>query len=57
MHIGFGIMGGLNQAQAHAQFVSNVVDHGMNIQARSRRRASPADLRRLRRVIERPRAA
>jgi gamma-glutamyltranspeptidase/glutathione hydrolase len=32
-HIGFGIMGGLNQAQAHAQFVSNVVDHGMNIQA------------------------
>jgi gamma-glutamyltranspeptidase/glutathione hydrolase len=30
--IGFGIMGGLNQAQAHAQFVSNVVDHGMNIQ-------------------------
>jgi len=33
MHIGFGIMGGLNQAQAHAQFVSNVVDHEMNIQA------------------------
>jgi gamma-glutamyltranspeptidase/glutathione hydrolase len=32
MHIGFGIMGGLNQAQAHAQFVSNIVDHGMNIQ-------------------------
>jgi gamma-glutamyltranspeptidase/glutathione hydrolase len=32
-HAGFGIMGGLNQAQAHAQFVSNVVDHGMNIQA------------------------
>jgi gamma-glutamyltranspeptidase/glutathione hydrolase len=32
-HIGFGIMGGLNQAQAHAQFVSNIVDHGMNIQA------------------------
>jgi len=32
-HVGFGIMGGLNQAQAHAQFVSNVVDHGMNIQA------------------------
>ena len=31
--IGFGIMGGWNQAQAHAQFVSNVVDHGMNIQA------------------------
>ncbi|HXR97737.1 MAG TPA: gamma-glutamyltransferase [Terriglobales bacterium] len=33
LHMGFGIMGGLNQAQAHAQFVSNVVDHGMNIQA------------------------
>ena len=33
IHIGFGIMGGLNQAQAHAQFVSNVADHGMNIQA------------------------
>jgi gamma-glutamyltranspeptidase/glutathione hydrolase len=31
-HMGFGIMGGLNQAQAHAQFVSNIVDHGMNIQ-------------------------
>src|SRR6202030_1658598 len=31
--IAFGIMGGFNQAQAHAQFVSNVVDHGMNIQA------------------------
>jgi gamma-glutamyltranspeptidase/glutathione hydrolase len=31
-HIGFGIMGGANQAQAHAQFVSNVVDHGMNLQ-------------------------
>jgi gamma-glutamyltranspeptidase/glutathione hydrolase len=33
LHMGFGIMGGLNQAQAHAQFVSNVVDHGMNIQS------------------------
>lgn len=30
--IAFGIMGGFNQAQAHAQFVSNVVDLGMNIQ-------------------------
>jgi gamma-glutamyltranspeptidase/glutathione hydrolase len=30
--IGFGIMGGFNQAQAHAQFVSNVADFGMNIQ-------------------------
>lgn len=33
LHAGFGIMGGANQAQAHAQFVSNVVDYGMNIQA------------------------
>jgi gamma-glutamyltranspeptidase/glutathione hydrolase len=32
IHIGFGIMGGMNQTPAHAQFVSNVVDHGMNIQ-------------------------
>jgi gamma-glutamyltranspeptidase/glutathione hydrolase len=30
--IGFGIMGGWNQGQAHAQFVSNIVDHGMTIQ-------------------------
>ena len=30
--IGFGIMGGWNQAQAHAQFVSNIVDHGFTIQ-------------------------
>jgi gamma-glutamyltranspeptidase/glutathione hydrolase len=29
----FGIMGGWNQSQAHVQFISNVVDHGMNIQA------------------------
>jgi len=33
LHIGFGIMMGLNQPQAHAQFVSNLVDYGMNIQA------------------------
>jgi gamma-glutamyltranspeptidase/glutathione hydrolase len=32
VRIGFGIMGGWNQAQAHAQFVSNVVDFGMNLQ-------------------------
>jgi gamma-glutamyltranspeptidase/glutathione hydrolase len=32
-HIGFGIMGGANQPLAHAQFVSNFVDYGMNIQA------------------------
>jgi gamma-glutamyltranspeptidase/glutathione hydrolase len=30
--IAFGIMGGFNQAQAHAQFISNVVDFGLNIQ-------------------------
>jgi gamma-glutamyltranspeptidase/glutathione hydrolase len=33
VRISFGIMGGWNQAQAHAQFVSNIVDFGMNIQA------------------------
>ncbi len=32
-HIGFGIMGGSNQPLAHAQFVSNIVDYGMHIQA------------------------
>ena len=32
-HIGFGIMGGANQPLAHAQFVSNLVDYGMNLQA------------------------
>ncbi len=31
-HIGFGIMGGANQPVAHAQFVSNIADYGMNIQ-------------------------
>jgi len=29
---GFGIMGGANQPLAHAQFVSNVIDYGMNLQ-------------------------
>lgn len=33
VRIAFGIMGGWNQSQAHAQFVSNVVDHKMNVQA------------------------
>jgi gamma-glutamyltranspeptidase / glutathione hydrolase len=33
IHIGFGIMGGANQPLAHAQFVSNLVDYGMNVQA------------------------
>jgi gamma-glutamyltranspeptidase/glutathione hydrolase len=32
-HVGFGIMGGANQPLAHAQFVSNVVDYGMTLQA------------------------
>jgi gamma-glutamyltranspeptidase/glutathione hydrolase len=31
--IAFGIQSGFNQAQAHAQFVSNIVDFNMNIQA------------------------
>ena len=30
--IGFGIMGAFNQAQAHAQFVANIVDYEMDIQ-------------------------
>lgn len=33
VRIAFGIMGGWNQSQAHAQFVANLVDHGMNLQA------------------------
>jgi gamma-glutamyltranspeptidase / glutathione hydrolase len=33
VRIAFGIMAGWNQAQAHAQFVSHVVDFGQNIQA------------------------
>jgi gamma-glutamyltranspeptidase/glutathione hydrolase len=32
VRIGFGIMGGFNQAQAHAQFVANVVDFDLDIQ-------------------------
>jgi gamma-glutamyltranspeptidase/glutathione hydrolase len=31
--IAFGIMGGWNQSQAHAQFVSDIADYKMNIQA------------------------
>lgn len=30
--IGFGIMNGPNQPQAHAQLVSNIVDYGLNLQ-------------------------
>lgn len=33
IQIGFGIMGGANQPLAHAQFVSSIVDYGLNIQA------------------------
>ncbi len=33
IRIGFGIMVGWNQAQAHAQFVSNIVDFHMNVQS------------------------
>ncbi len=33
VRIAFGIMGGWNQAQAHAQFVADLVDFKMNIQA------------------------
>jgi gamma-glutamyltranspeptidase/glutathione hydrolase len=32
VRIAFGIMGGWNQAQAHAPFVANIVDFGMNAQ-------------------------
>jgi gamma-glutamyltranspeptidase/glutathione hydrolase len=30
--IGFGIMGGFNQAQAHAQFASHIADFGLDVQ-------------------------
>ena len=33
VRVAFGIMGGWNQAQAHAQFVADIVDFKMNIQA------------------------
>jgi gamma-glutamyltranspeptidase/glutathione hydrolase len=33
VRVAFGIMGGWNQSQAHAQFVANLVDFKMNIQA------------------------
>jgi gamma-glutamyltranspeptidase/glutathione hydrolase len=32
VRIGFGIMGAFNQAQAHAQFVANIADYGLDIQ-------------------------
>jgi gamma-glutamyltranspeptidase/glutathione hydrolase len=31
--VAFGIMGGWNQSQAHAQFVANIADYKMNIQS------------------------
>ena len=33
LSVAFGVMGGWNQPQAHVQFISNIVDHGLNIQA------------------------
>jgi gamma-glutamyltranspeptidase/glutathione hydrolase len=33
LHTAFGIMGGPSQPYSHGQFVSNVADYGMNIQA------------------------
>jgi len=33
LRLAFGIMGGWNQSQAHAQFIANLVDDKMNIQA------------------------
>ena len=33
IRVAFGIMGGWNQSQAHAQFIANLVDYKMNIQA------------------------
>jgi gamma-glutamyltranspeptidase/glutathione hydrolase len=33
VRVAFGIMGGWNQSQAHAQFVADVADFKMNIQA------------------------
>src|SRR5205807_8162503 len=32
VRIGFVILGGFNQAQAHAQFVANIADYGLDIQ-------------------------
>jgi gamma-glutamyltranspeptidase/glutathione hydrolase len=33
VRVAFGIMGGWNQSQAHAQFVANIAEHQMNLQA------------------------
>ena len=56
-HIGFGIMGGANQPLAHAQFASNIIDYGMNIQAALEApRFTKKNSGRLRRIDRRPRA-
>ena len=39
VRIAFGIMGGWNQSQAHAQYVSHIADFNQNIQAAMERRA------------------
>ena len=50
VRIGFGIMGGFNQAQAHAQFVANIADYGLDIQeALEAGRFTKGYVRRLRR--------
>ena len=51
VRIAFGIMGGWNQSQAHAQYVSHIVDFNQNIQAAMETRALyQAQLRGLRRA-------
>jgi gamma-glutamyltranspeptidase/glutathione hydrolase len=32
LSVGFGVMGGWNHPQAHLHVISNIVDHGLNIQ-------------------------
>ena len=55
--IGFGIMGGWNQAQAHAQFVADIADFGLTPQqALEAGRFTKAYLRRLRRADRSARA-
>ena len=42
VRIAFGIMGGWNQSQAHAQYVSHIVDSNQNIQAAMETPVSPS---------------
>ena len=50
VRIGFGIMGGWNQAQAHAQFVADIADFGIDVQeALEAGRFTKATFERLRR--------